>query len=236
MNEFDTLFTFHMAESEMVAAACVQTFGERETDVLEKFGLLNERSIASHVIYVNDTEIQRLVAASVGIAHLPTSNVIHKSGIFPFWKFYDSGGLPHLTLGTDGVVSKSRLDLITEAYQTRLSHLYERTVKFSSLFKMLTSNGARVLHMPDHGRIAPGYKADISFWKLKDRGCVPYDKNEPMTLLGNIITHGGRTVRDLMINGRFIIKNRRHQLVDESKLLELLQASHMEMRERVAGK
>jgi cytosine/adenosine deaminase-related metal-dependent hydrolase len=236
VDEFDTLFTFHMAESEMVAAACVKNFGARETDVLKKFGLLNDRAIASHVIYVNDDEIAKLTAAGVGIAHLPTSNAIHKSGTFPFWKFYDAGGLPRLSLGTDGVVSKSRLDLITEAYQTRITHLYERTVKFSSLFKMLTSNGARVLRMQNRGRIAPGFKADLSFWKLKDRGCIPYDQNEPMTLLGNIITHGGRTVRDLMINGRFIIKNRRHQLVDESKLLGLLQMSHMEMRQRVAEK
>jgi len=36
-----------------------------------------------------------------------------------------------------------------------------------------------------------------------------------------------------MINGRFVIKNRRHQLVDESKLLQQLQEHHLAMRQRV---
>jgi len=232
----DALVTFHMAESVYVAEETVKKHGIRETALLEKYGLLNEHSLASHVLHLTTEEIHTLAKSHVGIAHLPTSNIIHKSGTFKFWDFEEAGAFPRISLGTDSVVSKNRLDLLTEAYQTRISHLYERTVKFSSLFKMLTSNGARVLRMSDRGRIAPGFKADINFWKLKDRGCIPYDQNEPMTLLGNIITHGGRTVRGLMINGRFIIKNRRHQLVDESKLLGLLQTSHMEMRKRVAGK
>ena len=51
-----------------------------------------------------------------------------------------------------------------------------------------------------------------------------------MTLLGNLITHGGRMVRDLMINGEFIVKSRRHARINESKLLKILQKKHMEMR------
>ncbi len=233
VNKYNLLFTCHFAESEPVAKNCEIKFGGRVTAVLKKFNLLNDRTLISHVIYVNDEEIKTLAAAGVGIAHLPTSNVIHKSGTFPFWKFFDADGLPYLSLGTDSVISKSRLDLLSEAYQTRITHLYDRTVKFGSLFKMMTVNGARVLHLPERGRIVAGCKADLVFWKLRDRGFIPYDADEPMTLLGNIITHGGRMVRDLMINGRFVIKNRRHQLVDESKLLQQLQEHHLEMRQRV---
>lgn len=233
VKKYDLLFTCHFAESEAAVKACEEKFGLRETATLEKFGLLNEQTLISHVIYVSNEEIKTLAAAHVGIAHLPTSNVIHKSGVFPFWKFYDADGLPYLSLGTDSVISKSRLDLLSEAYQTRITHLYDRTVKFSSLFKMLTVNGARVLRLPKRGRIAPGFMADLVFWKLRDRGFIPYDSDEPMTLLGNIITHGGRMVRDLMINGRFVIKNRRHQLVDETKLLQQLQEHHLAMKGRV---
>ncbi len=236
VDEYNLLFTCHFAESEHVVKNCREKHGLSEIEFLEKHGLLNKNTILSHVIYVNGKEIKKLIKNKVGISHLPTSNTIHKSGIFPFWKFYDNGGRKFLTLGTDGVVSKSRLDLLTEAYQTRLTHLYDRTVKFSSLFKMMTVNATRALNMPDRGRIIKGQKADLVFWKLRDRGTMPYDENEPMTILGNIITHGGRVVRDLMINGKFVIKNRRHQLIDESKLLSELQEHHMEMRKRVATK
>jgi 5-methylthioadenosine/S-adenosylhomocysteine deaminase len=232
MEEHGLILTFHMAESKEVAQKCLEKHGMREVETMEKYGLLNNRTIVSHSIYITDSEVKKMVKNKVGVVHLPTSNVIHKSGTFPLWKFFDAGGKETVALGTDGVVSKNRLDLLSEAYQARITHLYSRTVKFGALFKMMTNNGAKVLNMPDRGKIIPGMKADLSFWKIRDRGFVPYDEKNPMTLLGNLITHGGRSVRDLMINGKFVIKNRRHQYVNESKLLGMLQESHMKMRKR----
>jgi 5-methylthioadenosine/S-adenosylhomocysteine deaminase len=231
--KYGALYTFHMAENEVVAKKTKKVHAMRETALLKKHGLLNNLSLASHVVHVTKKEIELLAAHGVGIVHLPTSNIIHKSGTFKFWEFEEANALPRLALGTDSVVSKSRLDILTEAYQTRISHLYERTVKFGSLFKMMTTNGARVLHMPERGKIIPGAQADICFWKLKDRGFIPYDEENPVTLLGNIITHGGRYVRDLMINGQFIIKDRKHLQIDESKLLQATQDAHMEMRKQI---
>ena len=233
VNENDLLFTCHLAESREVAEKNKNKFGSEEVSVMDKFFLLREKSIVSHAIHLSDKEIEKACKAKLGIVHLPTSNTIHKSGIFPFWKFHDAGGFDKVSLGTDSVVSKSRLDILTEAYQTRLTHLYSRTVKFGSLFKMMTVNGARVLHEPKIGRILPGMKADLVFWKLKDRGLVPFDRENPMTLLGNIITHNGTIARDVMIGGEFVIRNRKHRFVNESKLLEVLQERHMRMRERV---
>ncbi|MFA6170958.1 MAG: amidohydrolase family protein [Patescibacteria group bacterium] len=233
VDKHNLLFTCHLAESENVARECKKIHGKSEVDVLEKYGLLNDKTIVSHAIYLSKKEIRKLADAKVGIVHLPTSNTIHKSGTFPLWQYYDAGAQYRIALGTDSVVSKSQLDLLSEAYQTRLTHLYSRTVKFGSLFKMMTINAARIMHLPNAGKIMPGFEADLAFWKLKDRGCIPYDKDNPVSLIGNIITHNSRTVRDLMINGRFVIKERRHLLVNESKLLELLQEKHMEMRKRV---
>ena len=231
--EHNLLFTCHMAESEKVAKKCLSLHGKREVEMLGSCGLLTHKTVASHSIYVTDSEIKRLVKSKVGIVHLPTSNAIHKSGTFPLWKFVDAAGNSYVSLGTDGVVSKSRLDLLSEAYQTRITHLYSRTVKFGSLFKMMTTNAARTINMPDRGKILPGMKADLAFWKLKDRGFIPFDQKNPMTLLGNLITHGGRAVRDLMINGEFVVKSRRHAKINESRLLAVLQKKHMAMRRRM---
>ncbi|MGM5482436.1 MAG: amidohydrolase family protein [Nanobdellota archaeon] len=228
------LFTFHMAESQEVADECEKKKNIREVTALKKHGLLNKNTIVSHSIYVNQKEINELIKGKVGISHLPTSNVIHKSGTFPFWKFHDNGGFPRISLGTDGVVSKCRVDVFSEAYQTRITHLYHRSVKFGSLFKMTTVNGARVLGYKDRGRIMPGYKADLAIWKLNDLSCMPFDENNPITLISNLITHGGKPVRDLMINGKFIIKNRQHQSINESVLLRLMQKSHMKLREKTS--
>lgn len=232
-DKHNTLLTFHMAESQKVVDMTINKHGITEFEILKKYKLLDNYSIASHSIHLRDNEIKEMVKNKVGIAHLPTSNTIHKSGVFPFWKFSEAEGFDKISLGTDSVISKNRLDILSEAYQTRITHLYSRTIKFGSLFKMMTVNGARVLNLSDRGKIVPGMRADLAFWKLKDRGFIPFNKEEPMTLLGNLITHGGRSVRDLMINGKFVIRSRRHQLVDESKLLEVIQEKHMRMRKRV---
>ena len=231
--EHQVLITMHFAESQGIMEACVKRFGLRETKLLEKYGLLNHLTLLSHVLQVTDQEIETLVKNKVGIVHLPTSNAIHKSGVFDYPKFVSCGGADQVALGTDSVVSKSRLDLLTEAFQTRITHLPDYTVYYEDLFKMITANGARVLNQPQLGRIAPGFKADLAFWKLKDRGFLPFDENDPKTLLGNIISHGGRNIRDLMINGQFVISNRVHNLVNESDLLVEIQRQHMEVRKRV---
>ena len=232
MEKHQALLTVHVAESPAVAQKALDNHGMSEVKILKKYNLLNNRTIASHVIYIDPLEIIEMSKAHVGIVHLPTSNVIHKSGTFPFWQFNDANGYKNISLGTDSVVSKNKLDLLTEAYQTRLTHLYSRPIKYGTLFKMMTTNGARVLNLPDRGKILPGMKADLVFWKLRDRSFLPYDEKNPITLIGNLITHGGSMVRDLMINGKIIIKDRRHQFVNETKLLDILQKKHMAMRKR----
>jgi len=83
------------------------------------------------------------------------------------------------------------------------------------------------------GKVLPGYRADLAFWKLKDRGFFPYNEKKPISLIGNMITHSGRTVRDLMVRGEFIISNRLHNLINESQLLVELQTAHTALRKRL---
>lgn len=230
--KYKALLTLHLAESTFGVEYCRQKFGMREIAVLDKFGLLNDRTIISHGVHLTPEEIRLIIHKKSGVAHLPTSNVIHQNGVFDYPTFYHKKGVERIGLGTDSVISKSRLDLLTEAFQTRIAHLERKLVQYPDLFKMMTINAARILHLENVGRIAPGFKADLAFWKLNDRGFIPYDERHPETLIGNIITHGGRTVRDLMIDGKFVISNRIHNLIDESKLLQELQKEHMRLRRK----
>ena len=230
--KYKAIFTLHLAESTFGVKYCQEKFGMREIAVLDKFGLLNDRTIISHGVHLTPEEIRLIIHKKAGVAHLPTSNVIHQNGVFDYPTFYHKKGVDRIGLGTDSVISKSRLDLLTEAWQTRITHLERKLVQYPDLFKMMTINAARILHLDKVGMIAPGYQADLVFWKFKDRGFIPYDEKHPETIIGNMITHGGRAVRDLMIGGQFIISNRIHNLIDESKLLASLQKEHMKLRSK----
>ena len=232
VKKYKTLFTLHAAESEEWVQESVKKFGLRTMPALIKFGLANSSTVLSHCVHFTDEEIKLVKKHHVGVIHLPTSNKLHKSGEFRYPEFVKFKADTQICLGTDSVISKNSLDLLSEALQTRIMHLDRHRVLYEDLFRMMTSQAAAVLKLGKVGKILPGYRADLAFWKLKDRGFLPYDQNKPLSLVGNMITHGGHNIRDLMINGEFVVSNRVHNLVDESALLLELQAAHMALRKR----
>ncbi|MFH0905331.1 MAG: amidohydrolase family protein [bacterium] len=230
VNKYKLLFTLHVAETEKSVAQCIEVHGDRPIAVLDRYKLLHKKTLLSHGVHLTPEEIKLIKKRQAAVVHLPTSNFLHKSGRFNYPLFCKLKANSQIALGTDSVVSKNRLDLLSEALQTKTMHQSERIVSYTELFNVITAQGARLIGEPRLGRIAKGYKADIAFWKLKDRGFMPFDENKPATLIANMITHGGRNIRDLMINGQFVISNRMHNLVDESSLIQNLQTAHMELR------
>ncbi|OGY49708.1 MAG: hypothetical protein A3D39_04270 [Candidatus Buchananbacteria bacterium RIFCSPHIGHO2_02_FULL_39_17] len=233
IKKYNVLLTMHAAETESWVGECVSKYGKRTVEALVDLGLASSNVILSHAVHLTDEEIKLVKKYQIGIVHLPTSNKIHKSGEFRYPLFAHYGAEKQIALGTDSVISKNALDLLSEALQTRIMHQQAHRVLYEDLFKMLTSQAADILQLKNVGRILPGYRADLAFWKLRDRGFVPYNESKPISLVGNMITHGGRNIRDLMINGEFIIANRLHNVINESKLMSELQAAHMRLRERL---
>ena len=232
MRRYGVLLTMHCAETEAWVQQCVEKFGKRTVEALVDLGLAGPQVILSHAVHVNDREIELIRKYKIGVVHLPTSNKLHKSGEFDYPNFARHKAEQRLALGTDSVISKNSLDLLSEALHARIMHIDRYRVKYEDLFRMMTSQGAEVLQLKKVGKILPGFRADLCFWKLKDRGFLPYNEQKPLSLVGNMITHGGRNIRDLMINGEFIISNRLHNVINESELLMELQRSHMALRNR----
>ncbi|MBU1119475.1 amidohydrolase family protein [Patescibacteria group bacterium] len=232
IEKYNIILTMHLGESEMDIQKTINKFGKRPVAVLDDAGLLNKNLVLSHAVHLTIEEIKLLTKKKVGIVHLPTSNLIHKSGRLAYNYFYEYGLHERTALGTDSVMSKNRLDLLTEALQARVLHQDSKVVFYKDLFKMITSNGARIMGLGKVGKVLPGYRADLAFWKLRDRGFIPFDENDPETLIGNMITFGGRNIRDLMINGEFVISNRVHNFVLESDLLDKIQELHTNLRKR----
>ena len=232
MKKYDVFFTLHVAETEKTIDACVERYGKRPVYVLEDYGLLGPKTIMSHCVHLEQEEIKLIKKRKAVVVHLPTSNLLHRSGQFDYREFVNNKATKQISLGTDSVVSKNRLDILTEALTTKTLHQAREVISYKELFDMCTARPAKLLGLKKTGKVLPGYTANLAFWKLKDRGLTPYDEEHPETLVSNLITHGSRMVRDLMIAGRFVISNRHHNLVDESELLEKLQKAHMNIRKR----
>ncbi len=232
IKKYNAYFTVHVAESEQTVERCLEAYGERPVAVLAKYDLLGPRTIISHAVHLTPEEISIIKKTGTIVVHLPTSNLLHRSGQFKYTEFSRQQAKQLITLGTDSVISKNRLDLLSEALAMKTLHQAKEIISYEELFNVLTAQPAKLLGLKKLGQIKPGFTANLCFWKLKDRGLLPYDEDHPETLVSNLITHGSRGVRDLMIKGRFVISNRYHNLVDESGLLEKLQTAHMELRKR----
>ncbi|KKW00806.1 MAG: hypothetical protein A2898_02385 [Candidatus Kerfeldbacteria bacterium RIFCSPLOWO2_01_FULL_48_11] len=225
--------TLHAAETPDSVARCHTVHGDSEVKVLDRYGLVGPLLTISHGIYLTPEDVKIIRDKKASVVHLPTSNLLHRSGTFNYPLFEELNATDRIALGTDSIISKNRLDLLSEALQAKTLHQEMSNVGYDALFNMITWQGARLLGFKDVGRIALGFKADIAFWKLKDRGFMPFDEEDPSTLVSNMITHGGHNIRDLMIHGQFVISNRYHNLIDESALLEKLHESHKRLRERM---
>lgn len=225
--------TLHVAETPDVVKQCHRVHGDTEVKVLDKHGLVGPYLSISHGIHLLAEDVKILRDKKACVVHLPTSNLLHRSGTFNYPLFKELGATSCIALGTDSVISKNRLDLLSEAFQAKTLHQEMSNVSYEELFNMITAQGASALGLKKVGRIAPGYRADIALWKLKDRGFLPFDEEDPSTLVSNMITHGGQNIRDLIVSGDFIISNRMHNYINESKLLEKLQQVHKNLREKI---
>lgn len=81
------------------------------TDIYNKNGLISDKTILAHCIYLSNQELEILNENKSIIAHCPTSNIYLKSGIMPLKKYLNLG--LRIGLGTD-VAGGYSLDMKTE--------------------------------------------------------------------------------------------------------------------------
>ncbi|HXB70096.1 MAG TPA: amidohydrolase family protein [Candidatus Acidoferrales bacterium] len=53
------------------------------TKVLDSLGVLTDRTVAAHCVWVNDADLSILKARGVGVARCPSSNMKLASGVAP---------------------------------------------------------------------------------------------------------------------------------------------------------
>lgn len=197
-------FHIHLSETEKEVEDCVAQHGLRPVQWMDKAGLLDDQTIAAHVIHVSDEEIKILADRGVHVVHNPVSNMKLASGSFPFKKMEDAG--VKLSLGTDGASSNNNLCMLEEmkvaALQAKVTHNDPTVLPAKKIYEMATVNGAEALGM-DAGEIAEGKLAD----------CVLVDLNHPRlvpgyNLVDDLVYSADSSCIDTVIcDGRILMKN-----------------------------
>jgi guanine deaminase len=133
------------------------------TDIYARYGLLSDKTLLGHAIYLSDREADVLSEAGSIAVHCPTSNLFIGSGLFPMKKLQNRDKPVRIAVATDigGGSSYSMLRTMDEAYKVQ-QLLGERLNPLESYY-LMTRGNAECLGMTDKiGTLEIGTEADIT--------------------------------------------------------------------------
>ncbi len=158
----------HLAENSEDDEFAIEAFGMRPVDLYEDVGWMTDRTWGAHVVRPDPSEVARLGAAGVGVAHCPSSNMILSSGIAPVVDMR-AAGCP-VGLGCDGSSSADSASLWQEA---RMAMLAGKLVSGAGAMtardslEIATRGGAGCLGRGGEiGELSVGAVGDVAIWRL----------------------------------------------------------------------
>jgi formimidoylglutamate deiminase len=221
----------HVAEQVQEVESCKRHTGRRPLELLLETGLLDQHWCLVHATHATAAELQGIAAAKATVCLSITTEANLGDGFFETARFLKMGG--RLCVGSDSQATVCPAEeLRWMEYQQRLrkkrravladkrdSHVGTR------LWCDASQHGAQAIGQPA-GAIEVGRRAD---WLVLDgahpsmAGCVPDNALDHLVFAG-----GSAAIRDVMVAGRWVLKDRRHAAEP------MLQARFVDLMERLA--
>jgi 5-methylthioadenosine/S-adenosylhomocysteine deaminase len=194
----------------------------------DRVGAFDVRCIAAHGVHATEDDIIIMRERGVGVVPCPSSNLKLASGIAPIRRFIETG--LRTGLGTDGPASNDDQDMWTEVH---LAALLPKgvsgdptAVPAQQALALATSSGARAIHL-DHliGSLVPGKRADIAIVELGRLHSAPRYVYAPDAIYTHLV-YSARAgdVRDVLVDGRWLLRDRDLLTIDEQDVLRRAQA------------
>ena len=213
---------FHMASSIGEAQALEARTGVWPITQLERLGALGSNVLLTHAVTVRDEEVDLLVRYGVKVAHCPGAALRLAKGAGRLAKIPEmlARGVP-VSLGADGVCSSGTFDhtrlLFLVAGLFKDARMDATLIPAETALEMATLNGAKGLLWDDEiGSLEVGKKADLIQYDIHRPEWLP-----PHDMVRNLVySADGGSIRNVIIDGKVIIRDRHSTQVDENKLLD----------------
>lgn len=103
----------HLAETEAEVEDCLAEHGVRPAVYLDRLGLLGERTLLAHGVWLDEAELELIAERGATVVANPAANMkLAVGGVFPYPAARDAGVA--IGLGTDGAGSNDALDLLAD--------------------------------------------------------------------------------------------------------------------------
>ena len=225
--EFDVPLHTHLSETAVEVENMRNEQGMPVIPYVKKQNLFDAKVLAAHCVHIDEGEIRTLQHAGAGVSHNPSSNLKLASGAAPVKRMIELG--LNVGIGTDGPASNNDLDMFEEI---RLAAFLAKGVSgdptalpAKTTLLMATRMGAQAMHMAHlTGSIQPGKCADLILLDISAIHNSPRFKRDPNGIYAQIVYAAKSTdVTDVMINGKWVMSERRLLTLNETELLKLSQ-------------
>ncbi|HEX8689104.1 MAG TPA: amidohydrolase [Solirubrobacterales bacterium] len=137
----------HLAETEHEVSDCLEAHGARPAVYLDRLGLLGERTVLAHGVWLDREELELIAARGCTLVTNPVANMkLAVGGVFPYPAARDAGVA--VGLGTDGAGSNDSLDLLAD-------------LKTFALIQRHSAGDATVLPAAEAWEVATGARAPL---------------------------------------------------------------------------
>lgn len=222
--EYDIPLHIHISETKEEVENMRSENGMPVVPWVKKQGVFEAKTIAAHCVHIDDGEIHTLEHAHVGVAHNPSSNLKLASGIAPIKRMLEIG--LNVGIGTDGTASNNDLDFFEEM---RLANFLAKgssgdptALPASQTLEMATRMGAEAIHVGHiTGSLEAGKRADLILFDINTTHNSPHFRHDENAIYSQIVYAGKSTdVTDMMVNGKWLMKDRIVKGIDESIIRE----------------
>jgi len=215
-DRFDLPMTMHLSENKKEVYDLVKKEKKRPVEYLEGIGVISDKFIGAHGVYLTLSEIKTLGKYGATIVNNAVSNMKLGNGNFsPILEMLQYG--VNVTLGTDSATSSNHLDLIeTGRVASYLQKNYREepaAVPAVEIFKFMTINPYKVLKKKI-GLVKEGYLADLAILN-KGLNMEPSEGHEIESL---IYSGSGRNVQYTIVNGKILYEEGKFKGIDVEEI------------------
>lgn len=224
-DELSVPIALHTSQSVFEFDEMVRRHGCTPVEWLDRIGFLGEWNILGHVIMIAGhswvqfagDDLELLAEADASVAHC-TWVFARRGLVMESFADYTARGV-NMTLGTDTAPQSMIEALRWAAVLGKVTKRQTEVATARDVFDAATIGGAKMLHRDDLGRIAVGCKADMLCWDLGSLFMVPL--RDPVKNL--VYSAEAEDLADVMIDGRWVVKDREVLTGDERAVSARLQ-------------
>lgn len=213
--------SFHLSPTPDDAIRYFERTGHRPLVHLDNLGVLGPNVLVGHAVHIDDAEVEALVRTGAAVVSCPWAYLRLGQGMterFAHLNLWKQGG--RLALGCDTENAGDAVDGL------RAAALFAGLAKDTAAdptgfgahhaFELLTIAGAEAVGMADRiGSLEVGKAADVV---VIDRSGLEWQPPSPDPILQLVWAGGGRSVTDVLVDGRLVIADGQCTTVDPDSL------------------